>query len=64
MADAHAGRFDVVIVWALDRLGRSMVGNLATVPELEAPGVQVISAREAWPDMGGPVRSLLIAVFW
>ena len=63
MADAHAGKFDVVIVWALDRLGRSMTGNLNTILKLDAMGVQVISAREPWLDMGGPVRSLLIAVF-
>ena len=63
MADAHAGKFDVVVVWALDRLGRSMVGNLTTVLKLDDMGVQVISAREPWLDMGGPVRPLLIAVF-
>ncbi len=30
---------------------------------LDALGAQVLSAREAWLDMNGPVRSLLIAVF-
>jgi len=63
MADAHTGKFGVVIVWALDRLGRSMVGNLTTVLTLDNMGVQVISGREPWLDMGGPIRSLLIAVF-
>jgi DNA invertase Pin-like site-specific DNA recombinase len=28
MRDAHQGKFDVLVVWALDRFGRSMVGNL------------------------------------
>jgi DNA invertase Pin-like site-specific DNA recombinase len=63
MANAHTGKFDVLVVWALDRLGRSMVGNLTTVLKLDDMGVHVISAREPWLDMGGPVRPLLIAVF-
>lgn len=28
MRDAHRGMFDVLVVWALDRFGRTMVGNL------------------------------------
>jgi DNA invertase Pin-like site-specific DNA recombinase len=31
MADAHRGKFHVVLVWSLDRLHRSMVGALQTV---------------------------------
>jgi putative DNA-invertase from lambdoid prophage Rac len=63
LRDAKRGKFDVVIVWALDRLGRSMVGNLQDVLELDRIGVQVVSVRESWLDTGGPVRNLLIAVF-
>jgi putative DNA-invertase from lambdoid prophage Rac len=63
MNDAHAGKFDILVVWALDRLGRSMVGNLTTVLKLDSLGVEVISVKEPWLDVGGPVRSLLIAVF-
>ncbi len=61
--DAHAGRFEVLIVWALDRLGRSMTGNLQTVLDLDRIGVQVLSVREPWLDQAGPVRSLLLAIF-
>lgn len=60
---AHAGKFDVLLVAALDRLGRSMVGNLQLVLDLDRVGVEVISIREPWLQMSGPVRSLLIAVF-
>ncbi|MBZ0251223.1 MAG: recombinase family protein [Burkholderiales bacterium] len=60
---AHAGTFEVLVVWSLDRLGRSMVGNLQTVLELDRRGVEVLSVREPWLDTGGPVRSLLLAVF-
>jgi DNA invertase Pin-like site-specific DNA recombinase len=63
MRDAHQGKFDVLVVWALDRFGRSMVGNLQAVLELDRIGVEVVSVREPWLDTGGPVRSLLIAIF-
>src|SRR5882762_583024 len=61
--DAHRGKFDVLLVWSLDRLGRSMSGNLQTVLELDRLGVQVISVKEAFLDTSGPVRPLLIAIF-
>jgi putative DNA-invertase from lambdoid prophage Rac len=63
MNDAHRGAFEVLLVWALDRLGRSMVGNLQAVLELDRRGVQVLSVREPWLDTGGPVRPLLVAIF-
>jgi len=63
MRDAKRGAFDVLVVWALDRFGRSMTGNLADVLELDRIGVQVVSVRETWLDTGGPVRNLLIAIF-
>ena len=63
MAAAHRGDFDVLIVWSLDRLGRSMTGNLQAVLELDRCGVEVLSVREPWLDTGGPVRPLLIAIF-
>jgi len=63
MKDAKRGKFDVLVVWALDRFGRSMVGNLADVLELDRIGVQVVSVRETWLDTGGPVRNLLVAIF-
>jgi DNA invertase Pin-like site-specific DNA recombinase len=60
---AHAGKIGTIVVWALDRLHRSMVGSMHTVLELDRLGVRVISVREPWLDTSGPVRSLLIAVF-
>ncbi len=61
--DAHQGAFDVLVVWALDRFGRSMVGNLQAVLDLDRCGVQVVSVRETWLDTGSAVRPLLIAIF-
>jgi putative DNA-invertase from lambdoid prophage Rac len=63
LKDARRGKFDVLIVWALDRFGRSMVGNLGDVLELDRIGVTVISVKESWLDTGSPVRTLLIAIF-
>jgi putative DNA-invertase from lambdoid prophage Rac len=63
MDDAHKGRFTTVVVWALDRFGRSMIGNIQTVLELDRLGVRLVSLREPWLDTSGPVRSLLLAIF-
>ncbi|MGH8748812.1 MAG: recombinase family protein [Burkholderiales bacterium] len=63
LVDAHRGKFGVLLVWALDRFGRSMVGNMQAVLELDRRGVQVVSVREPWLDTGGPVRQLLVAIF-
>ena len=63
LAEAHRGAFHVILVWAIDRFGRSMAGNVQAVIELDRRGVQVVSFREPWLDTGGPVRPLLIAIF-
>lgn len=63
MRDAAAHRFDIVLVWALDRLGRRMGETVRRVLELEHAGVDVLSAREPWLDTSGPVRPLLVSVF-
>jgi putative DNA-invertase from lambdoid prophage Rac len=63
MTDARHRAFDVVVVWALDRIGRSMHGTIADVVELDRVGVDVVSYSEPWLDMRGPTRTLLIAVF-
>jgi putative DNA-invertase from lambdoid prophage Rac len=63
LAAARSGQVNAVIVWALDRLHRSMHGAITTVLELDRLGVQVISLREPWLDTSGPVRQLLVAIF-
>lgn len=63
MAAARNKEFDVLLLWAIDRLGRSMVGNLNCMLELDRLGVRILSHREPWLDTGGPVRPLLIAIF-
>src|ERR1700752_5123646 len=39
LKDAQRRRFDVVMAWAIDRLGRSLIGLLGPLPALEASGV-------------------------
>jgi putative DNA-invertase from lambdoid prophage Rac len=63
LADAHAGRFKVVITWAMDRLSRRGIAEVAgIVAKLDAAGVALVSVREPWADTTGPVRDLLVSV--
>lgn len=61
---AHRGEFEVLLVWALDRLGRrGMVEAMQVVTDLDRAGVEVISLREPWLAMKGAARDLLVGVF-
>ena len=65
LAEAKAGTFDVLVVWALDRFGRAAVDNLLAVRDLDAAGVTVVSAREPWLDTSGPFREpMMFLVSW
>jgi DNA invertase Pin-like site-specific DNA recombinase len=41
LKDASRRKFDVVMAWAIDRLGRSLIDLLATIQHLEAVGVDL-----------------------
>lgn len=60
---ARKGELDVLVIWAIDRFGRSMARNLSDLLELDKLGVRVYSVRESWLDTSGPVKPLLIAIF-
>ena len=60
MADAQAGRFDVVAVWKLDRLGRDLPHLLQTIDQLGAWGVGFASIRDAGIDTTTPTGRLLL----
>src|SRR3954467_5191244 len=47
MADAHARRFDAVIVWKLDRFGRSLVNCVAGIQELAALDIRFIAVTQS-----------------
>ncbi len=60
---ASRGAFNVIIVWAIDRLGRSMLDVALTVQALDSNGCRIASVKEPWLDSRGPMRQLLIAIF-
>ncbi len=46
LADAHAGKFRAVLVWKLDRLGRSLLHLVRLLEEFRRIGVELISFSE------------------
>ena len=63
LMDAHAGRIDVVAVWKLDRLGRSLIHMIQVVDDLLAKGIHVVSATEPHLDSTTPQGRLLRNIF-
>jgi DNA invertase Pin-like site-specific DNA recombinase len=62
MADGRRGRFDVVLVWASDRIARSVKHFLDVLDELGRLKIEYISFRENI-DTGGPLgRAIIIIV--
>ena len=61
MADARRGRFDVVLVWASDRLARSVKHFLEVLDELNHLNVEFVSFREQI-DTGGPLGRAIIVI--
>jgi len=59
--DAKRRKFDVVMAWAIDRLGRSLIGLLNTIQELEACGVDLYLDQQAI-DTTTPMGKLVFQV--
>jgi len=63
MEDARKGKFEVVLVWALDRLSREgPAAMLEMVNKFKGYGVLVISYQEGWTEKPGEDRELLYAI--
>ena len=62
---ARRGEIDVVLVWRLDRWGRSVTDLLATLQELEHLGVGFVSLTEVLDltTPAGPAMAGLLAIF-
>jgi DNA invertase Pin-like site-specific DNA recombinase len=60
MAAAQAGRMDVVMVWKLDRLGRSLRNLLVLIESLSTAGVDLTSVRDPGIDTTSPTGRLLL----
>jgi len=61
MADAHQRRFDTVLVWKLDRFGRSLRHLVNALAELEALGVAFVSLRDNL-DLTTPAGRLMFQI--
>ena len=61
MADARHGRFDVVLVWASDRIARSVKHFLEVLDELNRLNVEYVSFREQI-DTGGPLGRAIVVI--
>jgi len=61
MSDARRGRFDVVLVWACDRIARSTRHFLAVLDDLNRLNIEFISFREQI-DTGGPLGRAIVII--
>jgi len=61
MKEARRGRFDVVLVWASDRIARSVKHFLEVLDELNHLGIEFVSFREQI-DTGGPLGRAIVVI--
>ena len=61
MADARRGKFDVLLIWAFDRIARSTRHFLEILDELNHLNIEFISFRENI-DTGGPLGRAMIVI--
>ena len=61
MRDARRGKFDVVLVWASDRIARSVTHFLTVLDELNRLNIEFISFREQI-DTGGPLGRAVVVI--
>src|SRR5262249_473020 len=61
LKDASRRRFDVVMAWAIDRLGRSLIDLLGTIQGLEAASVDLFLEQQAI-DTTTPAGKLMFQV--
>jgi DNA invertase Pin-like site-specific DNA recombinase len=61
LADARRGRFEVVLVWACDRLVRSTRHFLEVLDELNRLNIEFVSLRENL-DTGGPLGRAVVII--
>jgi len=61
MKDARHGKFDVVLVWASDRIARSVKHFLDVLEELNRLNIEFVSFREQI-DTGGPLGRAIVVI--
>ena len=61
MADAKRRRFDAVLVWKLDRFGRSLKHLVMSLADLESLGIAFVSLRDGF-DLSTPSGRLMFQI--
>jgi DNA invertase Pin-like site-specific DNA recombinase len=61
LRDARRGRFDAVLVWASDRIARSVKHFLEVLDELNRLNIEFVSFREQI-DTGGPLGRAIVVI--
>ena len=61
MRAAHAREFDVLLIWKLDRLFRSIKGLVTTVQDLQALGIAFVSLKDQI-DLSTPSGRLMLHI--
>jgi DNA invertase Pin-like site-specific DNA recombinase len=61
MRDARRGKFDIVLVWASDRIARSVKHFLEVLDELSRLNIEYVSFRENI-DTGGPLGRAVVTI--
>jgi DNA invertase Pin-like site-specific DNA recombinase len=63
IADARRRKFDVVVVWKLDRFGRSLVHCVSGIQELASLGIRFIATSQGLDtDESNPASKLLMHI--
>jgi DNA invertase Pin-like site-specific DNA recombinase len=64
LKDARRRRFDVVVCWSLDRIGRSLKHVVVLLDDLQALGVSFVSVREGldWTTPSGRLQAQLLSM--
>jgi DNA invertase Pin-like site-specific DNA recombinase len=59
MQEAHSRKFDVVVVWKIDRWGRSLKHLVTSLADLDAYGIAFVSLRDSL-DLSTPSGRLMM----
>src|SRR3954468_23332492 len=62
LRDGHRGRFDVVLVWASDRIARSVKHFLEVLDELNRLNIEFASFREQTDTCAPSVRAVVVII--
>jgi putative DNA-invertase from lambdoid prophage Rac len=63
IADARKRKFDIVVVWKLDRFGRSLVHCVSGIQELASLGIRFIASPQGHDtDESNPATKLLLHI--